>query len=219
MNPKTGRPTLDRSKLSAHLPGHLRYEVDWQLDEDEKKGLDFQTATLNRATTQVELDTKRRAFLGSQLRTVAAANYDPQLFGIEVRAAQRLGALDDEAADRLLGLTDPAQIKAITDSFIAQAGGEAQELATVETVEGGVAGTQFVPRSPGMLSRAPEGAGHGGDTQVCSRRKPPSHSPMGRTVHRHGGLQPRRQCLRTHRQHDAISVRDKVVGSYHLIRL
>ena len=137
-DPKTGRPTLDRTKLYAHLPGHLHYALDQQLDEDEKKGVEFQTAKLTRATTQLELDTKRRAFLGSQLRTIVAANYDPQLFAIEIRAAQRAGAIDDENAERLLALP-PEQIKPVVDSFIAQAGGaEATKPTLMNVPAGGV---------------------------------------------------------------------------------
>ena len=147
VDPTTGRPTLDRSKLSAHLPGHLRYEVDQQLDEDAKKGLEFTTAKLNRATTQLDLDTKRRSFLGSQLRTIRAANYDPSLWAIEIRAAQRAGALDDENADRLIGITDPAQIQALTDQYIAAAEGakEAPQVGTLGDYLARVARSRGVP--------------------------------------------------------------------------
>ena len=143
VDPKTGRPTLDRAKVVAHLPGHLAYGVMQELDADEKNALDFQR-------TRLDLDTKKRTYLGSALQTIRAADYDPQLFGIEVRAAQRLGALDDETAERLLGIEDPAQIKALTDAYIAQAGGEAAKTPAIGSFE------DYARRYALSLGKAPE---------------------------------------------------------------
>jgi hypothetical protein len=77
------------------------------------------------------------------------------MFGIQIRGAQRLGAIDDETAEQLLTLDDPAQIQPFIDSFITQAGIK-PELQKVDTVDAqGRPVTQFVEPTPNAQYVAP----------------------------------------------------------------
>jgi hypothetical protein len=143
-----GRLKIDRQRLTAHLPGSLIPDVLRELDTDEKSALDIQTALM-------DLAAKRQKHLGSAAATIRAAGYDPQLFQIQVRGARDLGAIDRHTAERLLALSDPAQIQGVVDSYIQQAGIE-EDLAQVETVDAqGRKVTTFVPKRAGVSYPAP----------------------------------------------------------------
>jgi hypothetical protein len=114
VDPTTGKIKIDRAKLVADLPGSLVPGVMSELDKDEANALEIQTKTL-------ELAKAKQTHLRSAADTVAAADYDPVMFGVQLKGAHKLGALSDEDYDRFSAISDPAQIKALIDGFRTQA--------------------------------------------------------------------------------------------------
>jgi hypothetical protein len=112
---ETGKVTLDHAKLVQHLPGSLVPAVLKELQADEASVLDIQTKTLGLAEA-------RRKHLQSAADTVAASGYDPTLFGVQLRGARDLQAIDADTYAQLSQLQDPAQIQAVVDGLRAQAG-------------------------------------------------------------------------------------------------
>jgi hypothetical protein len=143
VDPDTGKVSLDRSVLLPLLPGADILEVNRQLDEDEASVLDIQTK-------HFALEEAKRKHLGSAARTIRAAGYDPTMFSVQVKGARDLGALDAETAEQLLAMSDPAQLRALVDDYIAQTG-EKPKLTAVQTIEGGVPGTKFVEETAGAF--------------------------------------------------------------------
>ena len=110
-----GRISVNTDSLVAGLPPSAIPGTLKELNLDEE--------SVNRiAKAKLDLAKSTRDHLGSVAMTVRASGYDPQLFGIHVRGARDLGALEADAADRLLGLDDPEQIRSVVDSYIQQAG-------------------------------------------------------------------------------------------------
>ena len=121
--------------------------------------------------TTLELAQLKQKHVGSQLMTVRASGYDPTIFGVQVRGARDLGALDPALAESLLALDDPAQIQAAVDSYIQQAG-LAEDVAPVETVDDqGRRVTRFVPKRAGTeYPTAPPTPTTQSSVQVCGQR-------------------------------------------------
>jgi hypothetical protein len=140
VNPETNELDIDYGVLTAHLPGAVIPEVVRQLDLDKKTALDLRTGVM-------DLAKKRREHLVSAANTIAAAGYDPLMYGVQLKGAHDLGALDDETYGQLRTLSDPAQIQHVVDGFRAQA---AKDPVQVETVnERGERVTKFVTPTPG----------------------------------------------------------------------
>src|SRR5262245_34640694 len=140
VNPDTGDIDIDYGVLTEHLPGERIPGVLAQLRQDKKSALDIQDATLKLAKT-------RQEHLVSAANSVAASGYDPLMFGVQLKGAHRLGALDDEAYERLRMVSDPQQIKAIVDGLLAQTSGELQQITTVDPQGNPI--TQFVRPTAG----------------------------------------------------------------------
>lgn len=132
VNPESGDLDIDYQVLTQHLPGSLIPETVRQLNNDKKTALDIQSATMTLAKA-------RREHLVSAAETVAASNYDPMLWGVQLRGARNLGALDEETFNRLSAISDPAQIKTIVDGLRVPAAPKLEKVTTVnekgETVE------------------------------------------------------------------------------------
>lgn len=120
VDPATGRITLDKAQLVAHLPAGLAYEVQKQLDGDETTANALKTARLQLAKLQ-------QAHLGSAAQTVIAAQGDPDIWKLELGGARGLDAIDDETYERLSAETDPQKILALAQSYVQRAGGKAPE--------------------------------------------------------------------------------------------
>ena len=203
-----GPHSTERAPRASARPSAVRGRSAAPGGREDRAGVrDRQTRPLDEAA---RLDTKRRAFLGSQLRTIRAANYDPQLWAIEIRAAQRAGALDDENADRLIGITDPTQIKALTDQYIAQAGGEALKPPTVGSVE------DYVTRYAASLGKAPEALTPADITTAIGQFQAANRAPAAASappavgsfsVTFFGGSAPRRPSNKLRRRGKTISRR------------
>src|SRR4030095_1849868 len=78
---------------------------------------------------------------------VAASGYDPVMFGVQLRGAHDLQAIDDDTFARYNAIDDPAQIKAIVDGLRTQAPAKLEKIET--TGPGGEAVTQFVTPTAG----------------------------------------------------------------------
>jgi len=147
IDPQTQQPTIDYAKLLPHVPPAALFAVKKEIDATSEQMVRLQTANL----TQAE---KVASYLGGVARGVRAAGDDPQAFQLAVVGAKKVGALSAAEADALLDAVEqnPAAATQWTDRAIAAAGGTAApKLAQIQTMEGGVAGTRFVPEEAGTF--------------------------------------------------------------------
>src|SRR5262245_29886397 len=145
-----GELSIDYGRLTQHLPGDLIPGVVKELRTDKASALGIQKA-------QMELDKLRQDHLGSAARTVIAAKGDPNIWGLELRGAKGLGAIDDDAFDRLSAIQDPQQILALANCYLERAGMQ-PKLEKIETVDAqGQPVTQFVtPQAGATYAQAPK---------------------------------------------------------------
>ena len=146
LDPVTQQPTIDYAKLLPHVPPSTLFEVKQHVDATAEQALRLRE-------TNLSVEQKIAAYLGGVSRGVRAANYDPKAYSLAVVGARRVGALTQAQADQLLdeAEADPTTIQRHVDAAIAQAGGAEPRLAQIQTMEGGVAGTKFVPETPGAF--------------------------------------------------------------------
>ena len=142
LDPDTGMPRIEPSKLVGHLPAHLLPEVMKRYYDDIESGNKVLSSTL-------DLADKRQKHLVGAAHTIAASNYDPQTFRIEIRAAQKMHAISKEMAEELLAIDDPEQIKSMVDGVIQQSLPPRTPVPVQTTNEQGQNVTQFVDPKAG----------------------------------------------------------------------
>ena len=191
-DPATGQPMVDYGKLTGHLPPGVLFEVRQQLAEDAERLTKARTSSL-------ALEKEFREVRGSSARTIRAADYDPKLFHIEANVLRNAGALTPEQYAAALELTDPAQIRAVLDNAIAQAGGEAERGVVVgagQRVVDPVTGRVIVEGQPAAAtatSRCRRGAavrrrwgthglGPGRAVRAARGADRPGHGPAGKPM-------------------------------------
>jgi hypothetical protein len=157
IDPDSGLPRIEPSKLVGHLDAALVPTVMKQYYEDIESGNKVLSSTL-------ALGELRQKHLLGSAKTIAAANYDPQTFRVEVRASQKLHAITQEQANELLMIDDPAKIKAIVDQTIKNAEPARAPITVQTTDDQGNNVTKIVPNEPGA--------------SYPNQPKPVEHSPI-----------------------------------------
>jgi len=148
VDPVTKQPTFDYEKaLGRQLPPAVLFEVKKVFDENAERMARLQTANFTAAE-------KRAAYLAGTARSLTAQQFDPDLGRLEIGAAKQIGALPAALADQLLDAIDrdgSVALQQFAAGALARAGGAAPKLAQIQTMEGGVAGTRFVPEEAGTF--------------------------------------------------------------------
>lgn len=157
IDPVTQQVRIDYQQLAGHLDPDKIANVQEAAARAARVMKELETSTLG-------ADEKKRAYLGGLAEIVKAGGYDPQLMNEATFIAGTAGALTPKEAEQALAFSpDEAFRKHVIDQAIALAGPpKPPDLAEIQTVQDGVAGTMFAPKVAGAFyPSAPAAPGAG----------------------------------------------------------